>query len=112
MHPMRKLLLSTFEEWFYFSPYSASARVLVFPLSCPFSLCRSFLQNKTFIRPTTQQQQKQKIKTTTTTALSVSPTLPFSQEKTHQKWNYIQQEQQKHTQKSNYYYYQKNTEKN
>ncbi len=41
MHPMRKLLLSTFEEWFCFSPYSASARVLVFPLSCPFSLCRS-----------------------------------------------------------------------
>jgi hypothetical protein len=41
MHPMRKLLLSTFEEWFCFSPYSARARVLVFPLSCPFSLCRS-----------------------------------------------------------------------
>lgn len=41
MHPMWKLLLSTFEEWFCFSPYSASARVLVFPLSSPFFLCRS-----------------------------------------------------------------------
>jgi hypothetical protein len=65
------------------------------------SLCVSlFCKTKpsSALNPTTQQQQKQKtkteIKTTTTTALSVSPTLPFAQEKTHQK--------------SNYYYYQKN----
>jgi hypothetical protein len=71
---------------------------LAFPLSCPFSLCRSvflFYKKKTFIRPTKQQKQKTKTKIkTTTTALSVSPTLPISQEKTHQKSNYIQQQQQ------------------
>lgn len=96
MHPMRKLLLSTFEEWFCFSPYSASARVLVFPLSCPFSLCRSvpLFSAKQNLHPpynatTTKQKTKTEIKTTITTALSISPTLPFAQEKTHQKSNYI-----------------------
>lgn len=119
MHPMRKFLLSTFEEWFCFSPYSASARVLVFPLSSPFFLCRSvsLCSAKQNLHPpynatTTKTKNRNRNKNNDnnrTLCLSHSPIC--SRKNAPEIELHTTKQQQNQTHKSNYYYYYQKTRK-